>query len=87
MHVKLAVTDRWHVGFCKWELTPTYRGFDTFLGFYSGGQDYYTHMAGDRGGKQVRVWVTSATFTKLVSVRRENQFMDVYQVNHTCTRR
>ncbi|RUS68842.1 hypothetical protein EGW08_023395, partial [Elysia chlorotica] len=35
---------RWHLGFCKWECTPTYRGFDSFFGFYSGAEGYYTHQ-------------------------------------------
>ena len=38
---------KWHLGFYKPEFTPTFRGFDSFLGFYSGGEDYFTHMAGD----------------------------------------
>ncbi|XP_005099750.2 arylsulfatase B [Aplysia californica] len=33
---------KWHLGFCKWECTPTYRGFDSFYGFYSGGEDHYS---------------------------------------------
>ena len=36
---------KWHLGFAKWEFTPTYRGFDSFYGFYKGGQDYFTHMS------------------------------------------
>ena len=27
----------------SWEYTPTYRGFDTFSGFYGGWQEYFTH--------------------------------------------
>ena len=36
---------KWHLGFSKWEFTPTYRGFDSFYGFYKGGQDYFSHMS------------------------------------------
>ena len=35
---------RWHLGFCKWDYTPTYRGFDSFVGYYSGAEDYFEHM-------------------------------------------
>ncbi|XP_033752639.1 arylsulfatase I-like [Pecten maximus] len=34
---------KWHLGFCNWRYTPTQRGFDSFLGFYTGAQDYYKH--------------------------------------------
>ena len=35
---------QWHMGFYKWDYTPTFRGFQSFLGFYSGGEDYFTHQ-------------------------------------------
>lgn len=34
---------KWHLGYCNWSYTPTYRGFDTFLGYYTGDETYYTH--------------------------------------------
>ena len=36
---------KWHVGHSAWEQTPTFRGFDSFFGFYQGGQDYFTHSS------------------------------------------
>ena len=38
---------RWHLGFCNWTYTPTYRGFDSFMGYYNGAEDYYTHVRGN----------------------------------------
>jgi arylsulfatase B len=37
---------KWHQGESDWRFTPTFRGYDSFHGFYTGGQDYFTHMAG-----------------------------------------
>jgi arylsulfatase A-like enzyme len=36
---------KWHLGYAKWEFTPTFRGFDSFYGFYKGGEDYFSHSS------------------------------------------
>ncbi|XP_077513067.1 uncharacterized protein LOC144124306 [Amblyomma americanum] len=36
---------KWHLGAYMETLTPTFRGFDSFYGFYSGEEDYYSHKA------------------------------------------
>ncbi|XP_046560142.1 arylsulfatase B-like [Haliotis rubra] len=33
-----------HAGM-QWECTPTYRGFDTFFGYYNSGEDYFSHSS------------------------------------------
>ena len=35
---------KWNLGFCNWRYTPTYRGFQSFYGYYNAAEDYYTHM-------------------------------------------
>ncbi|KAG8189389.1 hypothetical protein JTE90_021891 [Oedothorax gibbosus] len=39
---------KWHLGYCNLSYTPTYRGFDSFFGFYNGALDYYTHTRSSR---------------------------------------
>jgi len=41
---------KWHVGHSRWEQTPTFRGFQSFYGFYLGSQDYVTHIKNDTAG-------------------------------------
>ena len=38
---------KWHLGFYEWPYTPTYRGFDSFYGFYTGSEDHFNHERND----------------------------------------
>lgn len=48
-HLCLLATSlrKWHLGLMSWEYTPTYRGFDSFHGFYSGYSSYYDHSVSE----------------------------------------
>lgn len=37
---------QWHVGFANLSMTPLRRGFDSFLGFWGGSEDHWTHITG-----------------------------------------
>jgi hypothetical protein len=36
---------KWDCGMTTWADTPTFRGFDTFYGYYNGFETYYTKTA------------------------------------------
>lgn len=38
---KTHLIGKWHLGFFQRKYTPTYRGFDSFFGYYNGLIDYY----------------------------------------------
>ena len=40
---------KWHLGFFEWPYTPTYRGFDSFYGFYMGAEDHFNHTDNKNG--------------------------------------
>lgn len=46
---KAHMVGKWHVGYHSYNHTPAFRGFDSFLGYFSGDADYFSHD-GDCGG-------------------------------------
>jgi len=58
---------KWHQGFQHWNNTPTYKGFDSFLGYYNGYIGYFTHditMGGYKPKTQGEIVSTVYTKTK-----------------------
>ena len=50
-HVHARVTAlEWHLGACDNRYEPTYRGFDSFMGYLAGGEGYYNHRNDFRNG-------------------------------------
>ena len=43
---KTHMVGKWHLGFCHEDYLPLKRGFETFYGFYIGGENYYVHCDG-----------------------------------------
>lgn len=44
---------KWHLGFYKSEYTPTFRGFDSHLGYWTGALSYYDHITQERNDNGV----------------------------------
>lgn len=44
-----AMLGKWHLGYAAWRYTPTGRGFDEFLGYLQGQEDYFDKSLGLKG--------------------------------------
>ena len=49
----------------KWEYTPTYRGFDSFYGYYKTDEGYFTHEF--EKGREFVKYVDSRNDTKPIT--------------------
>lgn len=56
---KTHLIGKWHLGHFQRKYTPNFRGFDSFLGYFNGGLDYYNYT-----------WVESPKFPPGYDFRR-----------------
>lgn len=75
---------KWHVGFCSWQCTPTYRGFDTFYGYYCSRSDYFTHEQANyldfHDGYEV-VWDKNGSYSADLYAERAEQIIDKHNTS------
>ncbi|XP_049275844.1 arylsulfatase B-like [Rhipicephalus sanguineus] len=50
------IVGKWHLGYSSIEYTPTWRGFDTFFGYYNGASYYFNHTLYWKGHCGLDLW-------------------------------
>ncbi|XP_070378573.1 arylsulfatase B-like isoform X2 [Dermacentor albipictus] len=70
---------KWHLGYKSLEYTPTWRGFDSFFGYYNGHEFYYNHTVGDDEGHcGVDLWRNVGHTTQAVTDLNGTYSTDVF---------
>jgi arylsulfatase A-like enzyme len=64
------IVGKWHLGYYKEEFTPTYRGFDSHLGYFNGFTSYYDHIA------QENVSIVSLLLLHTAVEKEYNEYCD-----------
>ncbi|GFN76971.1 arylsulfatase b [Plakobranchus ocellatus] len=76
---------KWHLGFCDWKCTPTYRGFDSFYGYYSSLEDYYTKVYAtgfDFRDNKTLLRSANGTYSTYLYSRRIRQIIDSHDTSN-----
>ncbi|XP_069983032.1 arylsulfatase I isoform X1 [Penaeus vannamei] len=75
------IVGKWHLGFCNWAYTPTYRGFDTFYGYYKAQDGYFSHS--QYGGFDMRdgervAWEANGTYSMYLFADKAVEVIESY---------
>jgi arylsulfatase B len=64
---KSVAVGKWHLGSHSAKYTPTFRGFASHVGYWTGHKDYYDHTAQEIYGPVVRhIFLRKVFFCKLI---------------------
>ena len=81
---------KWHVGFFERAYTPLRRGFDSFFGFWGGGEDHYTHVSGGgfdfRSGEETH-WAAAGEYSTNLIAGETVAIIERHAASEAATRR
>ncbi|XP_025103138.1 arylsulfatase J-like [Pomacea canaliculata] len=73
---------KWHLGFCRWDMTPTRRGFDTFYGMYGGVEGHFDHTGTWNGYDLVfndtPLWSANGTYSTHLYTQRTIEILETH---------
>ena len=78
---------KWHVGNYNWSWTPEARGFKSFYGYYTGAEDYFTHVStaggydmqqADEGGAGNADWTAVGTYSTELPIKKAVELIEAH---------
>ncbi|PVD27271.1 hypothetical protein C0Q70_12426 [Pomacea canaliculata] len=76
---------KWHLGFCRPEMTPIGRGFDTFYGMYHGASDHFYHNSSwngyDLSFNNTPAWSANGTYSTYLHTQRTIDILQTHNLS------